>query len=159
MVSLPDHIAAFLQRSHGSPGIVAVSGGPDSVVLAHLLRNARVTYAHFNHQLRGPESDTDEAFVRDLPRSWQCEQIAVRVERADVGAEAKRAGQNLEAFARERRYAWLAEMARAEGAAWVATGHTADDQAETVLFRLLRGSGLGGLRAMAESRPLADGIA
>src|SRR5206468_9525168 len=65
---------------------------------------------------------------------------------------------NLEATARRERYSWLGQLAQDEGAAWIATGHSADDQAETVLFRLLRGSGVAGLSGMSESRPLAENV-
>jgi tRNA(Ile)-lysidine synthase len=75
-----------------------------------------------------------------------------------VGAEARREGANLEALARRRRYEWLAEVARSRGLRWVATGHTANDQAETVLHRLLRGTGLQGLRGIAARRELASGV-
>jgi tRNA(Ile)-lysidine synthase len=85
---------------------------------------------------------------------------ALTLERArlDVARLAGEAGDNLEARAREERYRWLASVARRHGAAWVATGHTANDQAETVLHRLLRGTGLAGLRGIAPRRPLAEGV-
>jgi tRNA(Ile)-lysidine synthase len=145
-------------RRHGIAGgiVVAVSGGPDSVALLHALRDARgaapLVAAHLNHQLRGPESDADEAFVREL-----CHRLSIdcRVHRLDVRAAADVAKDNLEAVARRLRYDWLAHTAGEVGAAWVATGHTANDQAETVLHRLLRGTGLRGLRAIAARRELA----
>ena len=159
-------VAAFL-GAHGlagSAGVVAVSGGPDSVALAHILLRqgslSRLVLAHVNHQLRGPESDRDEQFVAALPAQWCPDdptRLPCRTVRIDTPAAA--VGHNLEATARDQRYAWLAQVAREEGAAWVAAAHTADDQAETVLFHLLRGSGLDGLRGMVPRRPLDGDIA
>jgi tRNA(Ile)-lysidine synthase len=160
------NVAACLER-HGlehTTGIVAVSGGPDSVALAHLCvsllqdgKIARLLLAHVNHQLRGDESDADEAFVQSLPTSWQLQddaRLACHSHRIDVAAIAQAEHANLEGIARRERYRWFTELAHAEGAAWIATGHSADDQAETVLFRLLRGSGVLGLGGMGECRPL-----
>jgi len=81
---------------------------------------------------------------------WRCVRL-------DVREQAR--GDNLESVARRLRYDWLTQIAQEVGAAWVATGHTADDRAETVLHRLLRGSGFRGLRGIAERRDLATGIA
>jgi tRNA(Ile)-lysidine synthase len=153
-------LEAALHR-HGIAGgiVVAVSGGPDSVALLRALRDARgsgpLTAAHLNHQLRGPESDADDAFVREL-----CQRLSIdcRIHRLDVRAAADVAKDNLEAVARRLRYDWLAQTAHEVGAAWVATGHTANDQAETVLHRLLRGTGLKGLRAIAARRELTAGV-
>jgi tRNA(Ile)-lysidine synthase len=136
--------------------VVAVSGGADSVALLRALLAAAgsevpLTAAHLNHGLRGPESDADEVFVAEL-----CARLGVALCRRRLDVRA--AGDNVEATARRLRYGWLTEVARGCGAAWVATGHTADDQAETVLFRLLRGAGLQGLRGIAARRPLAEGI-
>src|SRR5205085_7843751 len=102
-------------------------------------------------------SATDEAFVRQLcaTAGGTC---LLRCERKDVSAIAARERENLEAVARRVRYEWLLEVARMEDAPWIATGHTADDQAETVLHRLLRGAGLKGLRGIAPRRELATGI-
>jgi tRNA(Ile)-lysidine synthase len=160
-----DAIADFLHR-HGlahTTGIVAVSGGPDSVALAHFLAGllregkiSRLLFAHLNHQLRGEESNADEDFVRHLPECWQMadSRLVCHTQRVDVAARAKTEKLNLESVARRERYRWLTQLAHAEGAAWVATGHTADDQAETVLFRLLRGSGVLGLGGMKSCRRL-----
>lgn len=137
------------------PGLVAVSGGADSVALLLGLLECgveRLVIGHFNHRLRGDESDGDEQFVRDLGKRLG---VPVRVGSADVAA----AGGNLEATARRLRYDWLGEVANEVGAAWVATGHTADDQAETVLHRIIRGTGIQGLRGVAETRMLTDEIA
>jgi tRNA(Ile)-lysidine synthase len=151
----------------GLPGlerglVVAVSGGPDSVALLRAVVAARpaaapwpLAAAHLNHALRGADSDADEAFVIDL-----CASLGVPLfrHRLDVGGLARAEGDNLEAVARRERYRWLAAVARDAGAAWVATGHTASDQAETVLHRLLRGAGLEGLRGIAGRRELAAGV-
>lgn len=169
MMDLPALVAA--QKRAGTipagPGVVAISGGPDSVALAHLLGGLlvegqipRLLLAHVNHQLRGADSDADEAFVLGLPAAWGADaaRLTVRSLRIETARHAAETHDNLEATARAERYRWLAEVAQAEGAAWVAAGHTADDQAETVLFRLLRGSGLQGLGGMAPCRALAEGV-
>jgi tRNA(Ile)-lysidine synthase len=142
--------------------VIAVSGGADSVALARAAVLARsrgtckLVLAHLNHRLRGGESDADEAFVVAL--AAQLPEVAVCCARIDVAGEAARSGENLEATARAVRYDWLAKVARERGIAHVATGHTADDQAETVLHRLLRGAGLQGLRGIAARRPLAPDV-
>lgn len=161
-MDLVAHVAEFFdaQGLAGSAGIVAISGGPDSVALAHASHRIglpRLILAHVNHGLRGAESDADEQFVAGLPELWFPDapsRMPCRVLHVDTKAEAVRRGQNLEATAREQRYAWLADVARQESAAWIAVAHTADDQAETVLFRLLRGSSVDGLRGMGSSRRL-----
>jgi tRNA(Ile)-lysidine synthase len=130
------------------PGVVAVSGGADSVALLRAITEigGNVTAAHLNHQLRGAESDEDESFVLRLADSLS---IPVRTTRIDVAA----LGGNLESTARQVRYEWLVDVAQKSGAGWIATGHTANDQAETVLHRLIRGTGLRGLRGIAGERP------
>ena len=134
-------------------GVVAVSGGADSVALLRALCQAGVgplTVAHLNHRSRGAESDADEAFVRDLAASLG---LDFRARSVDVAAR----GGNFEEAARRVRYEFFAEVAAGVGAAWVATGHTADDQAETVLHRLVRGTGLQGLRGIAAVQERPDG--
>jgi tRNA(Ile)-lysidine synthase len=146
--------------------VVAVSGGADSVALLRALDAARdppvpLVLAHLNHRLRGGESDADEEFVADLharltaagrPSLFLCRT------RLDIAGQARSERANLEALARRERYRWLAEVARAHGISWIATGHTANDQAETVLHRLLRGTGLRGLRGIASQRKLEPGL-
>lgn len=126
--------------------LVAVSGGLDSVVLLHLLRfgappSARLTVAHFDHAMRAG-SDADAAWVLGLAAAWG---LRVRVGRASAGLSS-------EAQAREARYAFLDAARRESGARLVLTAHHADDQAETVLFRALRGTGRAGLAGMASCR-------
>ena len=149
----------FFQRHALKPGhgIVAVSGGADSVALLRGLILARrgqpLIVAHFNHQLRGAASDADAAFVRKLADGWG---LPFHVGSADVAAIAAQTHGNLEATARKLRYDWLMQVAVETGAKWVATGHTADDQAETILHRLIRGTGLQGLRGIAAKRALNE---
>ncbi|OWK38450.1 tRNA lysidine(34) synthetase TilS [Fimbriiglobus ruber] len=159
MARLAAEVGRFLDRHHlrGRTGVAAVSGGADSVALlrAFVASGVHVAVAHFNHQLRGPDADRDEAFVRDLAVGLG---VPVHVGTADVRGEATRSGGNLEATARGLRYDWLGRIAAEVGAGWVATGHTADDQAETVIHRLVRGTGLQGLRGIAPVRPLTADV-
>jgi tRNA(Ile)-lysidine synthase len=123
---------------------IAVSGGADSVCLLHALRelaprwNVRFCVLHLNHKLRGEESDGDAAFVRDLAAEFGFE---CRLREVDLAA----ASGNLEEAAREARLAFFGDEMRAGAADRVACGHTRSDQAETVLFRFLRGAGTAGL--------------
>lgn len=156
-----DDLRTSVRRTWAALGgaglVVAVSGGPDSVALLRALMDVRadasvpLVVAHLNHQLRGDASDADEAFVRTLHDD-------VVTHRLDVAALARVRHDNLEATAREARYRWLADVARQRQLRFVATGHTADDQAETVLHRLLRGTGLDGLRGIAGRRPLSSEV-
>jgi tRNA(Ile)-lysidine synthase len=150
------------------PVVVAISGGPDSVALTRALLDLQSTLrlqplilAHLNHQLRGAESDADESFVEAMSRGLLEDgigDVGFISQKEDVRRQALEAKDNLEKVARETRYAWLAHVARDAGARWVVTGHTANDQAETVLHRLLRGAGLKGLRGIAERRPLGESV-
>jgi tRNA(Ile)-lysidine synthase len=152
----------------GAGLIIAVSGGPDSVALLRALVALRDTaehrplvLAHLNHQLRREESDADETFVRELHRSLVAAGatgLELWCDRLDVAHEASVRRDNLEKVARDLRYAWLARIANERGIRLVATGHTASDQAETVLHRLLRGSGLRGLQGIAPRRPLTGQV-
>jgi tRNA(Ile)-lysidine synthase len=128
--------------------LVACSGGIDSCVLLDVLQELgwNLSIGHVNHGLRGDDSEADEAFVRSLGESRG---IRVGVERVAPGAlrsgGSSRERPTVQEAARRLRYAALERLADAAGAAWIATAHTADDQAETVLMRLLRGSGPDGL--------------
>ena len=127
---------------------VAVSGGPDSVLLLHFMRDLALEWGitlavvHFNHHLRGAESDADESFVRSLADSIGIAFIGGEAEVARVAREKKR---NLEATARELRYRFFFSLVEHGRLDKVVTAHTANDQAETVLMRLLRGAGTRGL--------------
>lgn len=130
----------------GALVLAAVSGGVDSISLLHWLhaRGTRVAAAHLHHGLRGEAADGDEAFVREF---CEARHIPFYVEHADVGALAARMGVSTEEAGRQARYDFLERTAREIGAARVATAHHADDNAETLLFQLVRGarSGLGGI--------------
>ena len=130
---------------------MAVSGGADSVALLALLRQqhpeTELVAAHFEHGIRGESSREDARFVRALCAQWG---IPLREGSADVPALAKRRGIGLEQAAREARYAFLRECMRETGCEAICLAHHLDDQAETVLMHLLRGTGLTGLQGMAE---------
>lgn len=157
--------AALRQMNVGAESalLVAVSGGADSVALLDAslrLRRYRqapttILAAHLNHQLRGEESDGDEDFVRALAAKLG---VSVIVESVAVGAQALTERQNLEATARRLRYDFLARAAESCGAQLVCTAHTLDDQAETVLMRLLRGAGADGLRGIHATLQLTASV-
>lgn len=143
--------------------VVAVSGGADSIAMLDALIRLRergavkvtVLAAHLNHLLRGEESDEDERFVREVAAKLGA---PIFIERIDVGAQARAAKQNLEGAARRLRYDFLRRVAERNDACCVLTAHTRDDQAETILMRLLRGTGAEGLRAIHESLPLGERV-
>lgn len=134
--------------------VVAVSGGADSCSLLLALDDLRqrgkldlrVVAAHFNHRLRGDESDSDEEFVKQLTTKLGLE-LAIGHARLDKKG-------NLEQNARDARYRFLGDTAKQLGAFAVCTAHTMNDQAETFLMNLIRGSGPEGLKAMSTIRPL-----
>ena len=137
--------------------VCAVSGGADSVCLLHWLNSRRgqygfrLTAAHYNHGLRGEESNRDEAFVRSF-LSKCCPDVPLVVGSGDVAAQAARDKAGIEETAREMRYAFLRHTARSVGADVIATAHNANDNAETILLHLIRGSGLQGLTGIAPKR-------
>ncbi len=161
---LERRVRSALERSGLAGGkllVVAVSGGPDSLALLHALHRLeadlglRLHGAHLDHRLRGRASEEDALFVAGTFRGLG---IPATVEAADVAAYRRQHRLSLEQAARQVRYAFLARVASEQGADAVALGHTADDQAETVLLHLVRGSGLAGLRGMAPlSRHVFDG--
>jgi tRNA(Ile)-lysidine synthase len=138
--------------------LVAVSGGADSVALLRGLSqlrqtgDGRVIVAHFNHRLRGSESDGDETFVRQLASKLDLPVVvAAATDNLRQGG-----GEGLESLARQARYGFFKAAAAEYGARYVATAHTADDQVETVLFNILRGTGLTGLAGIPRVRQLSE---
>jgi tRNA(Ile)-lysidine synthase len=140
---IPEVIRKFFGTGMPEKIVVAVSGGPDSVGLLAAFAQMKiptVIAAHVNHRLRGAASDADEMFVKDLAAS-----LGLPFESVTADVAAASGGKNIEAVARRLRYDALVEIAARSGAALVATGHTADDQAETMMHRLIRGCGISGL--------------
>lgn len=143
----------MLQR--GGRVLVGVSGGADSVALLHLLLRIRNRYdlelivGHFNHKLRGEESDGDEEFVRGLANRYQLTCLTECVSSTERWTS--QSG-NVESWARDRRYEFFSRMSGSHQTSRIALGHTMDDQAETVLMRLVRGSGTLGLAAIPHVR-------
>src|SRR6202011_5342686 len=147
---------AALERAairRGATILVALSGGADSVALMHALLElrerfeVRIEAAHLNHRIRALESERDENFVREM-----CARLGVELQVARArGLDPDSA--NLEERARDARYRFLNRAADALGADFIALAHHADDQAETVLMRMLRGTGSAGLAAMSEHGP------
>lgn len=141
----------------GDRVLVGVSGGPDSVALLHVLKELsehlkfEVFVAHLDHRFRGQESADDAQYVRELAASMKIEAV---VEGRDVARYALEKKLSAETAAREVRYCFFQYAAEKFGCNKLATGHNANDQAETVLFNLLRGSGLAGLGGIP---PVRDG--
>ncbi len=148
-------IARFSLFPENSRLLVALSGGPDSVTLLHVLLslknelNLTVGAVHVNHMLRGKESERDEAFVRELCREWNVPLIVKRVNIPEISG-----GRNVEAVAREERYKLLREALNEWKGDCVALGHTASDLTETVLLNLTKGSGIKGLRGFLPKRDI-----
>ena len=137
----------------GETVVVAVSGGADSVALLDILtqldaERLNLVVAHLNHGLRGAESDGDQEFVAALAASYGLPFVA---EMVDVAALAQNERLSLEDAGRKTRYAFLNRTAKERGATSIAVAHHRDDQAETVLIRLLRGAGGAGLSGMSSS--------
>jgi len=156
--SLEQRVLGFIQKhqlvSDGEKLVVAVSGGADSVCLIHILAKLqkelklKLHIAHLNHQLRGAESDADAECVAELARKLG---IPATIEKRDVKGYQARERLSLEEAAREVRYSFLAQVARAIGAGRGAAGHTRDDHIETILMHLIRGSGTRGMRGLQPS--------
>lgn len=147
---------------HRAGVVCAVSGGADSVAMLHgLVRVSeihdcgwRLVVAHLDHQLR-PTSADDAEFVGRLADELK---VPFVQESLDVRGAAETTGQSIETAARELRYSFLRRVAESQSASIVSVAHHADDQAETVLHRILRGAGLAGLGGMPKQRALGDGV-
>lgn len=142
---LENFIEEYDMLPEGGRVLCAVSGGADSMCLLHIMcsrKNIAVACAHFNHCLRGAESDRDEQFVRRV-----CAELGVEcfTDERDVAAYAKSNSMGTEEAARKLRYDFLFAVADSWGADRIATAHNADDNAETVILNLARGAGLKGL--------------
>src|SRR4030042_3703015 len=138
--------------------VVGVSGGADSVCLLHVLAKwqkepeIKLHIAHLNHQLRGVESEADAEYVSNLAGSLG---IPITIDEQDVAAYRSARNCSIEEAARELRYAFFARAVREVGARRIAIGHTRDDQVETILMHILRGTGITGLSGLAPCSPLA----
>lgn len=158
--------ACVLESLRGGPIVVGVSGGADSVGLLHAVVHGDVLppgrpqaarpiiVAHAEHDLRDEAAD-DRAFVVELASRMGVEVVTRRLACREAAGGS---GEGIEATARRLRYSFLTEVAATAGARAVLVAHTAEDQAETILHALLRGTGLGGLAGMAASRELSEGI-
>ena len=161
---IKDTIGRFAMLEPGDRVLVAVSGGPDSVCLLSVLHalsaelKISLHIAHLDHMFRGRESAEEARFVGDLAGKLG---IPSTIEHIDVPSFCRERGLSSQVGAREVRYTFLSRAAQATGAVRIATGHTATDQAETFLLRLLRGAGATGLSAIPPVRknvirPLID---
>jgi tRNA(Ile)-lysidine synthase len=161
-VDLESKVLDFIQRYSLIPRkelvVVGASGGADSVCLLHVLAKwqkelgIKLHIAHLNHQLRGVESEADAEYVSNLAGSLG---ISVTIDRQDVAAYRTERNCSIEEAARELRYAFFARVAREVGAHRIAIGHTRDDQVETILMHILRGTGITGLCGLAPCSPIA----
>ncbi len=152
-----------LERWLNAGVLLAVSGGADSVGLLRFfvqrrserLPHAELAVAHVNHGLRGAESDADAAFVRELAREFRLPYSERTIDPAEWTADATG---SFEAAARDLRYAFLKTTAEENGLRLVAVAHTRDDQIETVLHRIIRGTGIAGLAGIPPVRPLGEAV-
>ena len=149
-----------LEKWAQHPIILGISGGPDSVTLLRIaaeisqqIPNTRLIAAHANHKLRGPESEEDQRFVQTL-----CEHLSIQCECESLPVETDTVSEGLESALRDLRYQWFGQLAGQTGARYVMTAHNQNDQTETVLFRLMRGTGIAGLAGIPKQRKLVDGV-
>jgi tRNA(Ile)-lysidine synthase len=156
-----EFVQALEMQSWMRPGLklaIAVSGGADSVALLHLALSARaklglaLSAVHFNHHLRGKASNADERFVGALAANLE---VPLQIGRADVGKNVISEKTNLEDTARRARYEFFRQLVERGVLDLVATAHSMDDQAETVMAHILRGTGIAGLAAI---HPVTNGI-
>jgi tRNA(Ile)-lysidine synthase len=152
---MPDKFASIIQEkglfNPDDKVLIAVSGGKDSVAMAHLFHRAGYSFiiAHCNFQLRSNESDQDELFVKDLASNLGVNFYSVRF---DTKEYAVSQGVSIQMAARQLRYKWFEEMRIQTACEYIATAHHMDDQTETVLANIIRGAGLPGLRGIWPKR-------
>jgi tRNA(Ile)-lysidine synthase len=155
LINIKETIKKYSMLDPGNRVVIAVSGGPDSVCLLSVLHSLAkdldltLHVAHLDHMFRGKESADEALFVEGLAKKFN---IAATIEKIDVPAFCRERGLSAQAGAREVRYGFLANVAESVGDARIATGHTATDQAETFLMRLVRGAGISGLSAIPPKR-------
>lgn len=144
-----NHWKAMEFLPSGTPVLLAVSGGMDSMVLADLFFRSGIAFgmAHCNFQLRGVDADEDEQHVRDWATTRQIPFMSTRFDTLRIAEERKIGVQEA---ARDLRYSWLETVRRQMGYARIATAHHADDNAETLLINLFRGTGMAGLHGIPE---------
>ena len=154
-------LARLLAEGTGGRVLLAVSGGIDSMTMADLFLHSALrlplAVAHFNFHLRGAESDGDEALVRE----WCLAQgVPFFRQEADTKAYASAQGLSIEMAARELRYGWFVTLCREQGFTHLAVAHNLDDNAETLLLHMLRGTGMRGMSGIREDVPLpgAEGV-
>lgn len=162
--TIEQKVLAFIREKNliesGGKLVLAVSGGADSVCLLYILAglsrqlDIELHIAHLNHQLRSTESDADARYVSRLAKLMG---IPAAIDSRDVKAYQQKYKLSLEEAAREVRYGFLAEVASRLGTKRVATGHTADDNIETILMHLIRGSGTRGMRGLLPVSPWSSG--
>jgi tRNA(Ile)-lysidine synthase len=147
-----------VERWRDTPTIVAVSGGADSVALLHAMARlsnsetrSRLVVAHVDHGVRGPASASDAQFVKE-----EAQRLSLPFFLGSGSNQTTTAGGPSESSLRELRYRCLREAAQTHGARYLVTGHTLDDQIETILFRIFRGTGLRGLTGIPTFRKLSD---
>ena len=155
---MTEKVLKYIREQHllqpGQRVAVACSGGADSVALLRIMLELRaelgvvLSVAHFHHQIRGAEADADKQFVEELADRLQLE---LHCDSSNVPAHASAQKISLETAARDLRHQWFAELIRQGKADKIATAHTLDDQAETVLMRILRGTGARGLAGIASA--------
>ncbi len=149
--NLDKYIKEYGLLGHEDKIVVAVSGGVDSMVLMSLLIDSGydVAVAHCNFQLRGQESDEDEAMVRRVAEEYR---VPFHNRRFDTGGEMQRTGESVQLAARRLRYEWFDELCREYGYNLIAIAHHADDSVETFFINLMRGTGLRGLTGIHNLR-------
>ena len=146
--------------------VIAVSGGADSVGLLRLLAalkkrhggDGRLIVAHFNHRWRGDESDQDQDFVQTLAGQMKIQCVCGQAQQIETATDSPERDGRSEQAARHLRYEYLTNVAHEYGARFIATAHTLDDQVETVLHRILRGTGLRGLSGIPVYRSVSPSV-